>query len=124
MRSWFFIILFSLHPQPLFAQSWTGITKCGTYQIKGVIRSVNGTPTVVVKEKSKSEFSIHPPISNEPMLAPYVDKYIDLEMRFDKKFPNGNMQALIQKIDQRMPNPLDPNDEKIRLIKESKCNDQ
>jgi hypothetical protein len=98
------------------AQNWTGISDCGTYEVKGVTRSTKQGPVIIVNEKTQSEFTITVPIQNEATLAPYVDKAIVAEVTFQSP-----TRGSVNKIKTRIPNPLSPKDSGVQMVTKSKC---
>lgn len=115
-----FIFLIQMSP-PLFAQDWTGVNGCGIYQVKGIGHLGDKGLTIIVNEKTQSEFQIKVPTLNEAYLAPYIKRPLEAKILIDKK-PNGvDVTATIKEIKSRIPNPLNPMDTGIKLISKAKC---
>jgi hypothetical protein len=103
------------------ADNWTGVSDCGTYQVKGIGRSSKNGPIIVVNEKTQSEIIITLPIPNEAILAPYVDRSFVAIVQIDEMTSGPKMKGLIQEIKTRIPDPLTPNDTGIKMISKAKC---
>lgn len=112
--------MFLLVPATL-AQEWTGVSDCGLYQVNGVGRSTKAGLVLVVNEKTKSEFTISVPVTNEPFLAPYVDKAMEASVAISKKSLGSKIEGTIKEIKRRIPNPLDPMDTGVKLISKAAC---
>jgi hypothetical protein len=113
----FFLLLLSL---PAQAQEWTGID-CGTYEVKGVVRSSKNVLLVVVNEKTKSEILITVPIPNEALLAPYIDKPMLAKLVVNSKTSGPHILGTIQDIQARVPNPIANRDTGMHLIAKTEC---
>ena len=112
-----FLLLLSLAAQ---AEEWTGID-CGTYEVKGVVRSSKNVLLVVVNEKTKSEIVITVPIPNEALLAPYIDKPIIAKLVVNSKASGAHILGTIQDIQARVPNPVSNSDTGVQLIAKTEC---
>ncbi len=112
-----FLLLLSLTAQ---AQEWTGIG-CGTYEVKGVVRSSKNVLLVIVNEKSKSEIVITVPIPNEALLAPHIDKTILAKLVINSKASGAHILGTIQDIQARVPNPLASRDTGMQLMAKTEC---
>ena len=112
-----FLLLLSL---PAQAQEWTGID-CGTYEVKGVVRSSKNVLLIIVNEKTKSEIVITVPIPNEALLAPHVDKPILANLVVNSKASGPHFLGTIQEIQARVPNPLSNRDTGMQLIAKTEC---
>ena len=106
---------------PSFAQDWTGISDCGRYTVRGVGRSINHRLVLVVNEKSASEIVVHVPILNEPHLAPYVDKALIATVLIPKVPRGSPVKGIVETIEWRIPNPIDPEDTGMRLTEKTEC---
>lgn len=103
------------------ALDWTGISNCGTYQVKGVGRLSDKGLMIVVNEKSQSEVTIIVPIENEAFLAPYVDKAMEASVLFTAKPKGSKAEGIIKEIKSRIPNPINPKDTGIKFISKAAC---
>ncbi len=112
-----FLLLLSL---PVLAQEWTGID-CGTYEVKGVVRSSKNVLLIKVNEKTKSEILITVPIPNEALLAPYIDKPIVAKLVVNSKASGAHILGTIQDIQARVPNPVSNSDTGVLLIAKTEC---
>jgi hypothetical protein len=121
MRFLFLISFFLLIFEVSFAESWTGLSSCGHYLVMGTVHINDKGPVIVVNEKSLSEIMITVPIQNEIFLAPYDNQSIEAIVEFSKKFSFSKVQGIVKKIKYKTPNPLNPNDSKIKLISAARC---
>lgn len=112
---------FIIMTEPGQAQNWTGISSCGTYQVKGIVRSTENGPIIVVNEKSQSEITISVPIPNEVFLAPFEDRAIVASVELTKKFSFANIIGTIKNIKSRNAHPLNSLDTQIVLISKATC---
>lgn len=117
----FLILFFLLNFESSFGGSWTGFSSCGLYLVKGTVHSGGKYPVIVLNEKSLSEITITVPIQNEIFLAPYDNRSIEATVEFSKKFEFSKMHGVVKKIKERIPNPLNPEASKIKLISISEC---
>jgi hypothetical protein len=104
-----------------FAHNWTGVDKCGEYQVNGVARYLNHTAVIVVNEKSKSEIIIKVPSENSTYLTPYIDKALQATVKFEKEFHISQIEGVIKNINFRLPNPINPTDTGITYISKGEC---
>lgn len=123
MHSFIFPTLLSsfLVCSSLGAQEWTGISSCGTYQVKGIARSTDKGLVIAVNEKSQSEIIIKVSVQNESFLAPYVDKAIEASVLFEKMPRGPIVEGTIKEIKSRIPNPINPLDTGTKLISKAPC---
>lgn len=105
----------------LLAKDWTGLSACGNYKVKGIVRSSKEGLFIVVNEKSQSEITISVPAQNEATLAPYVDKDIEASVSVSKKLSAAKALGTVSEINSRVPNPINPVDTGIQLISKGKC---
>lgn len=118
MRFPLYTILFIFICGATTGSEWTGIRKCGSYQLNGTIRSVNSSLVVVINEKTQSEFVIHVDTLSESQLAPYLDQPISAIANFEA---TNELKATISSINARIPNLLSPKDTGARLITARQC---
>lgn len=121
MRSGLFCILLMISSSLFSQESWTGITVCGLYSAKGIVRSYKDGLVINVNEKTKSEIIISVPIMNEPKLAPYLNKAVEASIEFKKLTPHLKLLGTVTQIKSRLPNPIDPSDTGIKLISKGAC---
>jgi hypothetical protein len=88
---------------------------CGLYEVRGVGRLTKNGPVVVVNEKTQSEIILNIPITNEAMLAPYIDRPLVASVNIQKQ------QNVIEKISSRLPNPIAPQDTGMKLLEKRDC---
>jgi hypothetical protein len=112
--------LFFILP-PTFADNWTGVSTCGIYLAKGIVRSTHDGLGIIVNEKTQSEIVIHVPIQNEAFLAPYLDRAMTASVAISRLSPNLKIEAIVKAIASRIPNPLNPMDSGIKLIGKTEC---
>lgn len=119
----FFVVYLNLILSPVLLAStnWTGISDCGTYQVRGVARSANSAPHIIVNEKTKSQFSIIVPIENEAYLAPYLNREIEAMVLFEKRVQGQKVEGLIKEMKLRVPNPINPLDTGVKLVSKTGC---
>jgi hypothetical protein len=115
------IFIFLFLSLPIQAQSWSGVSECGLYQVKGVVHSNPNGPVIVVNEKSQSEIIISVPLTNEAKLAPYLNRAMVATIQVLKKPIAQSFSATIKAIQSRIPNPLSPQDTGIKIISKEKC---
>lgn len=107
--------------EPSLAQDWSGISDCGRYTVSGVGRSTHEGLVIVVNEKSESEIVIHVPILNEPYLAPYVDRAMIATVLIPKVPHGSSVEGIVEMIERRIPNPINPLDTGMRLTEKTAC---
>lgn len=103
------------------AHAWTGISDCGLYEVRAIARSTPKGLVMVVNEQSQSQFTIILPITNEATLAPYIDKPLTASVLFEKKYSTASTLGIVQKIEDRIPNPLLPLDTGLKLMTKGRC---
>lgn len=115
----FFTLILGVIP---FSQAadWTGFKGCGQYEANGVVRILKHTPTMVLNEGTMSEIKLTVPVKSEPKLSPYIDLPFAAVVKISSM--NGSLgKADIEKIDSRLPHPLNPRDTGIKFLKKSEC---
>jgi hypothetical protein len=105
----------------LLAQNWTGIDKCGEFQVKGIARYLNHNPVIIVNEKSRSEIIISVPTKNTAFITPYIDKPLQATVKFEKEFHVSQVEGVIKDIKSRLPNPIDPKDTGFSFVSKGEC---
>lgn len=97
--------------------------ECGEYKIRGIARMINNSPVLVVNEHSASEYYLKIPISEEPRIAPYIDRPFILSALIDKSMNGTKGEARnIKDVSLRVANPLNEKaDTGLKLIKETAC---
>lgn len=118
MRFPFYTILFIFICGTTTGREWAGIKKCGSYQLNGIIRSINSSLVIVLNEKTQSELVIHVDTLSESQLAPYLDQPISAISNFDT---SNDLKATLSSINARIPNSLSPKDTGARLITARQC---
>ncbi len=121
MRFSLFTLVLLLISNQSLAESWTGISHCGIYEVKGVAHSTKNGLVIVVNEKTRSEIVITVPILNEAKLAPYIDKAFSAEVLIETIPSGSKVIGTIKDIHSRIPNPLDPKDTGLKMISKAKC---
>ncbi len=112
-----FIILFI----PMFASAEI-LTTCGQYSANGVIRSKDNELIFVVNEKTKSEYIILMPIREQAKIAGYIDRDVAALILVEEKFNGQKVMAhKIDKVELRLPDPLNPASTLFTLIKKLDC---
>ena len=114
------LIYTSLNISP--ASEWFGYKGCGLYRVRGIGRSRPNGLKIILNEKTNSEILISLPITNEVMLAPYVNKELTAKVKIYKT-DGATASGVIKEIDRRIPNPLDPKDTGIDYIDKSDCHE-
>ena len=103
---------------------YEGFQGCGEYLAAGTVHSsVKTGYTLVVNEKTRSEYNFKIPIIEEPKFAPYVDKPLKAQIKVTKQIDGtkGEIEKVLN-VDHRVPNPLHPAfDTGFRLIKKLEC---
>ena len=103
---------------------YEGFQGCGEYLAAGTVHSsVKTGYTLVVNEKTRSEYNFKVPIIEEPKFAPYVDKPLKASILVTKPIDGtrGEIEK-VTKVEHRVPNPLHPVfDTGFRLIKKVEC---
>jgi hypothetical protein len=114
----FFIFLF-LIPQLLFAIDFTG---CGEYSIKGVIRAKEKGFVMIVNEKTASEITLMLSINEQARIAIFNDASIASIVILDQPF-NGTIGIAkkVVTLEKRIPDPLNPSDTGLELVKKMDC---
>jgi len=102
--------------------SMAGLSDCGEYEVRGVIRAKKTSYEIVVNEKTRSELNIALPLHEQLKLLPYSNKPMTAVLILDKKFDgtDGISEKIIS-IKSRIPDPLKPNDTGLSLLKKMKC---
>lgn len=123
MRLATLLVLFSLTFYTKTSQSadWTGFKGCGLYQVRGVVKYVKNTPTMIVNEGTKSEIQLSVPILNEPKLSPYIDQPFVAEVKILSPMNGSLGRGEVVKIETRLPHPLNPKDTGLTFIKNIGC---
>lgn len=120
MRNFLIFVLISGAVPLSHAASWTGYKGCGLYEAKGVVRIIKHTPTIVLNEGTNSEIKLTVPVKNEPVLSPYLDLPFTAEVKISSM--DGSLgKGEVQKIDSRLPHPLNPKDTGLKFLKKSEC---
>ncbi|MBP9681544.1 MAG: hypothetical protein KBD76_09075 [Bacteriovorax sp.] len=117
----FGLILLLLLPNLGHTGQWTGVNDCGLYQARGIVRLVKHIPVVVINEESLSEIILSIPNKNEFLLAPYLDMPVEAKIKIQKLVYGNHIKGEIEAIHERIPNPLNPKDTGIKLVRKSKC---
>lgn len=99
-----------------------GLSNCGEYTLKGVVRPLEHGLTVVVNEKTQSEMQITTTILESSKLGAFVNKPVTIKALLDKKFDGtkGVASKIIQ-AEFRLPDPLNPTDTGAILDKKTTC---
>lgn len=112
-----FLIIFA--PTLTFAKV---IDDCGEYALRGVVRSGFSNFTIVVNEKTQSEFVINFPMVESQKLGAYVGRPVSAAVLIYKN--NNKTLAYSEKIisvNPRIPDPLNPKDTGLNLTKRIDC---
>ena len=116
----FHFIFTSINVSP--ASEWFGYKGCGLYRVRGIGRSKPQGLKIIINEKSNSEIIISLPITNEVLLAPYVDKDLTAKIKIFNT-DGSTALAVIKEIDRRIPKPIDPKDTGIEFLEKSDCHE-
>jgi len=98
MRPLILVMFLIQLPSTVIAQDWTGIAGCGVYQVKGTGHLSDEGLSIIVNEKTQSEFKIKVPIKNEVYLAPYVKRPLEARVLIDKKPHGADVSGTIKEI--------------------------
>lgn len=119
--------IFMKYILPLFIMtlpqlSLAGLSECGEYEVRGVVRAKQTSYEIVVNEKTQSEINIALPMNEQLKLLPYSKKPMTAVLVLDKTFDgtNGTSDKVIS-IKDRIPEPLKPDDTGVLLLKKMKC---
>lgn len=98
------------------------ITECGEYNVRAVVRAKKDGMVIVVNEKTQSEHTIALPVQEQAKLGAYMEKPASITLLLTSPF-NGTRgySNTIIKIEDRIPNPLNPQDTGFKLIKKLDC---
>lgn len=98
------------------------LSECGEYYLRGVVRPLKDGLTIVVNEKTQSELQIKTSITESSKLGAFINKPVTATALLTQKF-NGTRGFAEQIInaDFRLPNPLNPKDTGLKLIKKTEC---
>ncbi len=116
------IILLILFLIPIISKAQI-VEACGIYNFRGVVRMIDYSPFLIVNEHTLSEYKFSIPISEEPRIAPYIDRAFELTATIEKRM-DGTKGAVknIQDIDYRVSDPLgETPDTGVKLIKKISC---
>lgn len=115
------LLMFILQLPSVYAAD--AIRECGIYKVAGIIRIINDGPFIIINEHSMSEYIISIPISEEPQLAPYINRDLSLVITIDRPFNGYKGHAInIHDTQLRIPNPLrEKTDTSMQLIKKLPC---
>lgn len=98
------------------------ITTCGRYSASGVIRANDNELSLVINEKTKSEYIISMPMREQAKVAGFIDRDVAAEILVEKKFNGQKVMAYkIDKVELRLPDPLNPASTLFTLIKKLDC---
>jgi hypothetical protein len=114
-----YFLLLNLFSISLFAET---VTNCGEYTAKGIVRKGADGLVIVVNEKTKSEHVISLPILEQAKLGPFIDRPLKATLVLTKPF-NGTKgySSSILSADDRIPDPLNPEDTGLILNKKLDC---
>lgn len=98
------------------------ISDCGEYSLRGIVRPLPEGLTIVINENTQSEMQIKTTISESSKLGAFMDKPVTVQALLNKKFDGtkGFSEQII-KVDFRLPDPLNPKDTGVILIKKTAC---
>lgn len=128
-----FTLWISTLPLDVFSATSLVGTKCGVYEIYGVVRIKNDVPILKIFEKSTSEVSLTLDSTLQASLSAYKDKSIIVKARLVKPLKNqegalGTLKTpkddvlFSDDVQERVPDPLYPmKDSQMRLLKELPC---
>jgi hypothetical protein len=128
-----FTLWISALPLEVFSANSLVGTKCGIYEIYGVVRIKNDTPVLRIFEKSISEATLSLDSDLKATLLPYKDKSIILKARLTAPLKNqegalGTLKTFkddllfTDEVKERVSDPLYPmKDSKMTLLKELPC---
>ena len=114
-------LLFTIFTTAAVAVDWTGVSDCGIYEVRGVVRKTKHGPIIVINERSKSEIIISVSISNEAKLIPYVGRPMKATLTIENKPSEQPFLGIVNSIEFRLVKPLDPKDTFIKQISKAKC---
>lgn len=99
-----------------------GLSDCGEYTLRGVIRPLEDGLTIVVNEKTQSELRISMPIPEQGKIGGYINKPVTVRALLNKKF-DGTKGYTTKIISSkfRLPDPLNPKDTGVNLEKKIAC---
>lgn len=115
-----YILVFLLMTTPVLAMA--GLTGCGEYEVRGIVRSDNSISRIVVNEKTMSEIIINLPSGLQLKLLPYINRPVTITLILDKKFDGtkGSTQKIIN-VKSRIPDPLKPGDTGFMIKNKMEC---
>lgn len=98
------------------------ISECGEYKAKGVVRLKQDRIKLIVNEKTLSEYEISMSLGEQTKLAGLIDRDVTVELILDQKLDGQKAESSeILSVASRIPNPLDPTDTGLTLVKNKKC---
>ena len=99
-----------------------GLTECGHYEVRGVVRAKKISYEIVVNEKTMSQMNISTPVSEQLKLLPYINKPVTITLILNKKFDGtkGSSEQIIS-VKSRIPDPLKPGDTGLMITKKMEC---
>lgn len=114
-----YFVLLILFPTALYAN---GISDCGEYSIRGVVRPTSEGLSLIVNEKTQSEYKISMPIFEQGKIGGYINKPVTVRALLDKKFDGtkGYTEKILSS-EFRLPDPLNPKDTGFTLDKKTNC---
>ena len=99
-----------------------GLTDCGEYEVRGVVRAKKASYEIVVNEKTMSELNISTPVSEQVKLLPYIHKPLTITLILNKKFDGTKGSAeQITSVKSRIPDPLKPGDTGLMITNKMEC---
>lgn len=113
-----YLLLFLLIPQISQAE----LSSCGEYEVRAIVQAGKIGHEIVVNAKTRSELTLTMPIEERIKLAPYIGSAITAKVVLNKKFDGtkGEIDSIIS-IEKRLPDPLNPKDTGLKLIKKTEC---
>lgn len=116
-------VLFLLFILPTIANAGiAGLSECGEYTIKGVIRPLPEGLTIVVNEKTQSELKITMPLLEQSKIGGHINKPVTIKALLTTQFDGtkGFTEKIISS-ELRLPDPLNPKDTGLSLDKKLDC---
>lgn len=115
-----YILFFFITTAPAF--SIAGLSDCGEYEVRGVVRAKLKNYEIVVNEKTMSEINIAFHLRQQLKLLPYINRPVTIALILDKKFDGtkGISEKIIS-VKKRIPDPLKSGDTGLVLIKKLEC---
>lgn len=115
------LFLFLLLPKLVFAGP-SGLSECGEYTIRGIVRALPDGVTIVVNEKTQSELKIAMPIFEQSKIGGHINKPVTIKALLRTQFDGtkGFTEKIISS-EFRLPNPLNPQDTGLSLDKKVDC---